>query len=175
MKTVEAMKEYKATPNGTLFNAQLNRPTKKYNRKVGTYHVGLRIFDEQQAMELVNAMKEVQNQYTIENNLQADYMLPLPFYDTRKMGINKGFEFNPFRMNSCGWSGRINNVYVNIPKVFNVDSKELNNASLSNLDDSYGKVFYSIEGYNNQEGVGIILRLRGVQLFDYTPQNQIAS
>jgi len=35
--------------------------------------------------------------------------------------------------------------------------------------------FYSIEGYNNQEGVGIILRLRGVQLFDYTPHNQMAS
>ena len=36
MECVEQMANYKTSPEGILFDIQLDRPTKKYNRKVGT-------------------------------------------------------------------------------------------------------------------------------------------
>ena len=177
MECVEQMANYKTSPEGILFDIQLDRPTKKYNRKVGTYHVGLRLSDMQTAQPMIDELINEQKSYTDINNLSNDIQLSLPYFDTTKMGfINKGIEFNPFRMNSCGWSGKLNNVYLNIPKIFNAEGKELDHARMKDFRDKemIGRLFYGVEGYNNQEGVGVILRLRGVQINYETPHNQIA-
>ena len=177
MECVEKMANYKTSPEGILFDIQLDRPTKKYNRKVGTYHVGLRLSDMQTAQPMIDELINEQKSYTDINNLSNDIQLPLPYFDTTKMGfINKGIEFNPFRMNSCGWSGKLNNVYVNIPRVFDITGKEQSHEKFNNSDKEYwGRIFYGIEGYNNQEGIGVVLRLRGVQLIGHEPRNKIAS
>ena len=177
MEHIEEMDTYKTSPEGILFNVQIDKPTKKYNRKVGTYHVGLRLTDNELAQPIIEEMIQEQRSYAEVNNIMDEKFLSLPYFDTTKMGfINKGIVFNPFRLNSCGWSGKLNNVYMNIPKVFNASGKEISHARLNSSKDSeyYGRIFYGVEGYNNQEGVGVILRLRGVQLNYETPHNQIA-
>jgi len=175
-KDVDLMDHFKTTPQGLLFNVQLDRPTKKYNRKVGTFHVGLRLFDKEIAESIHQDMKKVQHEYAVVNNITNESYLTLPFFDTSKIGLNEGYEINPFRMNSCGWSGKLNNVYVNIPRVFDITGKEQSHEKFNNSDKEYwGRIFYGIEGYNNQEGIGVVLRLRGVQLIGHEPRNKIAS
>lgn len=174
-KDVELMNSHRTTPEGLLFNVQLDRPTKKYNRKVGTYHVGLRVFDKEISQSIVDDMTRIQQRYQIDNDITEVNLLSLPYYDTSSIGLNNGYEFNPFRMNSCGWSGKLNNVYINIPKVFDIEGKELSHAKINGPDKEYwGRIFYGIEPYNNQEGIGVVLRLRGVQLTEHTPRNKIA-
>lgn len=176
MENIEQMAEFKTSPEGILFNCQIDRPTKKYNRKVGTYFVGLRLHNKEEAKTLMDEMHGVQQYYAQVNNITDEVLLPLPYFDTAKMGMNNGIEFNPFRMNSCGWSYKTNNVFMNIPRVYDAEGKELSHAKFKDCRDKefMGRVFYGIEGYNNQEGIGVILRLRGVQINYETPHNQIA-
>ena len=172
-KDVELMNSHRATPEGLLFNVQLDRPTKKYNRKVGTYHVGLRIFDKEIAQSIVDDMTRIQQRYQIDNDITEVSLLSLPYYDTSSMGLNNGYEFNPFRMNSCGWSGKLNNVYINIPKVFDIEGKELSHAKINEPDKEYwGRILYGIEPYNNQEGIGVVTKRLVVT--EHTPRNKIA-
>ena len=59
-------KHWKATEVGQLYNMQLNRPTKKYNHKIGTYHLGFRIADESEAKRMLNDMHSAQIKYQKE-------------------------------------------------------------------------------------------------------------
>ena len=81
------------------------------------------------------------------------------------------YNFNPFRLNSCGWDSKKNNAYVNQPRIFSAENKELDNRlhEFKQADEHMGRVLYSIVPYLNQEGIGIVLRLRGIQFQNYIP------
>lgn len=170
------MEEFKTSPIGMLINIQLNKPTKKYNRKVGTFHIGLRVFERHEAQRLIDELHQEQHEYAQINKITNENYLSLPFFDGNKVGMGDFIDFNPFRLNSCGWSAKANNVYVNIPKVFDETGKQISNERFTEYDKAYlGRVFYGVEGYNNQEGVGVVLRLRGAQILEQAPRQELAS
>ena len=59
-------KKYLVSPKGILFNIQTQRPTKKYNHKMGTFHCGLRTQDEVLAKAITVLMKRQQESYQQE-------------------------------------------------------------------------------------------------------------
>jgi len=158
--------KYRVSPIGTLFNIQTDRPTRKYNHKMGTFHVGLKTNDIEGAKTLVNKMEEVQYAFGQQKQQGDKPLLSLPYKIDGEF-----YNFNPFRLNSCGWDSKKNNAYVNQPRIFSAENKELDNRlhEFKQADEHMGRVLYSIIPYLNQEGIGIVLRLRGIQFQNYIP------
>ena len=162
-------KKYLVSPKGILFNIQTQRPTKKWNHKVGTFHCGLKTQDEVLSKAMTVLMKRIQENYQLE--LAEKKKLEKPLCDLPFSYENGIYTFNPFRLNSCGWDGKKNKVFVNTPKLISAENKELepSNHYFGNKDEYSGRVFFSIIPYWNQEGIGIVLRLRAIQFETYAP------
>ena len=161
-------KHWKATEVGQLYNMQLNRPTKKYNHKIGTYHLGFRIADESEAKRMLNDMHSAQIKYQkeiLDSKKLDKALLSLPYH---KPDYDFFYHFEPFRMNCAGWDTQKDTVFVNLPKIFDKEEKQIDHKKLkfSRTDFRFGRVFYTIDPYWNQEGVGIILRLQGLQFVE---------
>tara|TARA_Y100000034_G_C6899799_1_gene415713 strand:- start:2219 stop:2842 length:624 start_codon:yes stop_codon:yes gene_type:complete len=165
------MAKYSTTPKGAFHWAHVGTPDTTFKAE-GQFHVKLQLAG-QEAEDMRNAVDTAHANWKSEVNKtkgQKAYQEFLPYKVVLgDDGMESGIQFH-FKMKASGVNSRTGQAFTQRPIVVGPDKTPLpTNIKIAN--GSTGKVAYEMAPYQFGSGLGIQLRLRGVQVLNLIEWN----
>ena len=165
------MAKYSTTPKGSFHWAHVGTPDTTFKAE-GQFHVKLQLAG-QEAEDMRNAVDTAHANWKSEVNKtkgQKAYQEFLPYkVILGDDGMESGIQFH-FKMKASGVNSRTGQAFTQRPMVVGPDKTPLpTNIKIAN--GSTGKVAYEMAPYQFGSGLGIQLRLRGVQVLNLIEWN----
>ncbi len=165
------MAKYSTTPKGAFHWAHVGTPDTTFKAE-GQFHVKLQLAG-QEAEDMRNAVDTAHANWKSEVNKtkgQKAYQEFLPYKVVLgDDGMESGIQFH-FKMKASGVNSRTGQAFTQRPMVVGPDKTPLpTNIKIAN--GSTGKVEYEMAPYQFGSGLGIQLRLRGVQVLNLIEWN----
>ncbi len=165
------MAKYSTTPKGSFHWAHVGTPDTTFKAE-GQFHVKLQLAG-QEAEDMRNAVDTAHANWKSEVNKtkgQKAYQEFLPYKVVLgDDGMESGIQFH-FKMKASGVNSRTGQAFTQRPMVVGPDKTPLpTNIKIAN--GSTGKVAYEMAPYQFGSGLGIQLRLRGVQVLNLIEWN----
>ena len=165
------MAKYSTTPKGAFHWAHVGTPDTTFKAE-GQFHVKLQLAG-QEAEDMRNAVDTAHANWKSEVNKtkgQKAYQEFLPYKVVLgDDGMESGIQFH-FKMKARGVNSRTGQAFTQRPMVVGPDKTPLpTNIKIAN--GSTGKVAYEMAPYQFGSGLGIQLRLRGVQVLNLIEWN----
>ena len=165
------MAKYSTTPKGAFHWAHVGTPDTTFKAE-GQFHVKLQLAG-QEAEDMRNAVDTAHANWKSEVNKtkgQKAYQEFLPYKVVLgDDGMESGIQFH-FKMKASGVNSRTGQAFTQRPMVVGPDKTPLpTNIKIAN--GSIGKVAYEMAPYQFGSGLGIQLRLRGVQVLNLIEWN----
>ena len=165
------MAKYSTTPKGAFHWAHVGTPDTTFKAE-GQFHVKLQL-EGQEAEDMRNAVDTAHANWKSEVNKTKGnkaYQEFLPYKTILgEDGMESGIQFH-FKMKASGVNSRTGQAFTQRPMVVGPDKTPLpTNIKIAN--GSTGKVAYEMAPYQFGSGLGIQLRLRGVQVLNLIEWN----
>ena len=165
------MAKYSTTPKGSFHWVHVGTPDTTFKAE-GQFHVKLQLAG-QEAEDMRNAVDTAHANWKSEVNKtkgQKAYQEFLPYKVVLgDDGMESGIQFH-FKMKASGVNSRTGQAFTQRPMVVGPDKTPLpTNIKIAN--GSTGKVAYEMAPYQFGSGLGIQLRLRGVQVLNLIEWN----
>ena len=165
------MAKYSTTPKGAFHWAHVGTPDTTFKAE-GQFHVKLQLAG-QEAEDMRNAVDTAHANWKSEVNKtkgQKAYQEFLPYKVVLgDDGMESGIQFH-FKMKASGVNSRTGQAFTQRPMVVGPDKTPLP-TNIKIADGSTGKVAYEMAPYQFGSGLGIQLRLRGVQVLNLIEWN----
>ena len=165
------MAKYSTTPKGAFHWAHVGTPDTTFKAE-GQFHVKLQLAG-QEAEDMRNAVDTAHANWKSEVNKTKGRKAYQEFLPYKVVlgddGMESGIQFH-FKMKASGVNSRTGQAFTQRPMVVGPDKTPLpTNIKIAN--GSTGKVAYEMAPYQFGSGLGIQLRLRGVQVLNLIEWN----